>query len=205
MGWWPGLAGDFRPLQLDTPCLPLLSCVPWPALGMPQRRPRPQEPLHRDHPGHLCRSGWVGAVWAMRTPAAGLAHVPRVRRGDLGHPSDPVESRLDPEQQWGPFFARAGESPSGGHSPAPRVPPCQLLCLVKGSAVRPGLVQLWAAQLGACGSLRAWLGGGRKCLEPEQGARNVSNALGLCAPPPDPLLLWASPRCLPPPPLSLSR
>ena len=76
MGWQPGLAGELRPLQLDTRCLPLLSHLPWPALGMPRQLPRPQEPLHGDHHGGLCRSGGVGAGWVVRTPGAGLACVP---------------------------------------------------------------------------------------------------------------------------------
>lgn len=77
MGWQPGLAGELRPLQLDARRLPLLSRLLWPALGVPHHPPRPQEPFHGAHPGGLCRSGGVGAGWAMRKLAASLVSVPQ--------------------------------------------------------------------------------------------------------------------------------
>ena len=183
MGWWPGLAGDFRPLQLDAPCLPLLSCVPWPALGMPQRRPRPQEPLHRDHPGHLCRSGWVGAVWAMRTPVAGLAHVPRVRRWDLGHPSDPVESRLDPEQQWGPFSARAGESPSGGAQPGSLGTPMPASLSGQGLSCETGACPALGCPAGSPWEPEGLAGRRQEVLRARAGSEECEQCAGpVCAP-----------------------
>lgn len=118
---WGGILGwpeSFRPLWLDACCPLLLSCLPWPALGMPHRWRRPQEPLHGARPRCLCRSGG-GTGWAVRTLAASLACVPRARRGDFWAPDTPGVRRLDPERQWGPFFARAGESPSGGAQPRP--------------------------------------------------------------------------------------
>lgn len=171
----------------------------------------------------MARSGGATALAPapgapLQRPSWGLVQV-RLGGGMVGN-EDP-SSRLNPcppgsrEGIWDPLvtLVRAGAGWTlnnngglslsglvshhlGGHSPAAGVPPCQLLCLVTASAVRPGLVQLRAARLGARGSLRAWLGGGRKCSEPGQGARNVSYALGLPAPPPDPLLLPASPRSL---------
>lgn len=154
MGWPPGLARELRPLQLDAGRLPLLSRLPWPALGLPRRPPQSREPLHRAQLRGLCRSGGVGAGWAVRTPAASLCPS-GLGEGTLGTLVDLGPScRLDPEQQWEPFSARAGESPcvcvgaqpvSGG---TPTIWGCQPLCLVPGMAGRPGFVQLWACVAG---------------------------------------------------------
>lgn len=101
----------------------------------------------------------------------------RVRRGDWGRPGDPGVSRLDLEQQWGPFSARAGESPSGGAQPGSWGTPKPASLSGHCSALRPRLVQLRGCLMErASGSPRAWLGGGRKCSEPGQGGRNVSDA-----------------------------
>lgn len=87
----------------------------------------------------------------------------------------------------GPFSARAGESPSGGAQPGSQGTPMPA-SLVIGRAGRPGLVRLWDGPAGSCGSRgsrgsqRAWLGSYRKCSEPGQGARNVSNALSCLQP-----------------------
>lgn len=77
MGWQPEQAIELRPLQLDAHCLPLLSRLPWPALGRLHHPPWPQEALHGAHPGGLCRSGGVRMGWDVRTPAASLACVPQ--------------------------------------------------------------------------------------------------------------------------------
>lgn len=119
---------------------------------------------------------------------------PRVRRGDWGRPGDPGASRLDPEQQWGPFSARAGESPFGGAQPGSWGTPMPASLSGHCSALRPGLVQLRAARWRASGSPRAWLGGGRKCSEPGQECERC----GACTPPPDPLLLGPLHAACPP-------
>ena len=111
MGRQAALARELRPLQLDA--LPDAS-VPTPMArsgnAVPSA-PAPGAPPQSPSRGLVQVRRVGGRVGSEVTSTQLKSLAPRLGRGDPGHPG---VSRLDPEQQWGPFSAWAGESPYGG-------------------------------------------------------------------------------------------